>query len=118
VSYLLHLGPVDDIDALIRRLEAEYDLFAHVESTHFHTSFGHLEGYTSAYYTYMWSLVIAKDLFSAFAAAGLFDAATAKRYRDVVLAAGGSRDAADLVADFLGRPYNSDAFRRWLEASS
>jgi thimet oligopeptidase len=118
VSYRLHLGPVDDIDALIRRLEAEYDLFAHVESTHFHTSFGHLEGYTSAYYTYMWSLVIAKDLFSAFAAAGLFDAATAKRYRDVVLAAGGSRDAADLVADFLGRPYNSDAFRRWLEASS
>jgi thimet oligopeptidase len=118
VSYRLHRGPVDDIDALIRRLEAEYDLFAHVEGTHFHASFGHLETYTSAYYTYMWSLVIAKDLFSAFAAAGLFDAATAKRYRDTVLAAGGSRDAAELVADFLGRPYDSTAFTRWLEASS
>jgi thimet oligopeptidase len=118
VSYRLHLGPVDDIDALIRRLETEYDLFAHVEGTHFHASFGHLEMYTSAYYTYLWSLVIAKDLFSAFAAAGLFDPATARRYRDTVLAAGGSRDAADLVADFLGRPYDSAAFRRWLEASS
>jgi thimet oligopeptidase len=118
VSYRLHLGPVDDIDALVRRLEAEYDLFAHVDGTHFHASFGHLEMYTSAYYTYMWSLVIAKDLFSAFAAAGLFDAATARRYRDTVLAAGGSRDAADLVADFLGRPYDSTAFTRWLEASS
>jgi Zn-dependent oligopeptidase len=118
VSYRLHLGPVDDIDALIRRLETEYDLFAHVEGTHFHASFGHLQMYTSAYYTYMWSLVIAKDLFSAFAGAGLFDAATARRYRDTVLAAGGSRDAADLVADFLGRPYDSAAFRRWLEASS
>jgi thimet oligopeptidase len=118
VSYRLHQGRVDDIDALIRRLEAEYDLFAHVEGTHFQASFGHLETYTSAYYTYMWSLVIAKDLFSAFAAAGLFDAATARRYRDTVLAAGGSRDAADLVADFLGRPYDSAAFTRWLEASA
>jgi Zn-dependent oligopeptidase len=118
VSYRLHLGPVDDIDALVRRLEEEYDLFAHVEGTHFSASFGHLETYTSAYYTYMWSLVIAKDLFSAFTEAGLFDAATARRYRDTVLAAGGSRDAADLVADFLGRPYDSAAFRRWLEASS
>ncbi|MDX6319759.1 MAG: thimet oligopeptidase [Nocardioidaceae bacterium] len=118
VSYRLHQGRVDDIDALIRRLEAEYDLFAHVEGTHFQASFGHLETYTSAYYTYMWSLVIAKDLFSAFAAAGLFDAATARRYRDTVLAAGGSRDAAALVADFLGRPYDSAAFTRWLEAST
>ena len=35
-------------------------------------SFGHLSGYSSAYYTYMWSLVIAKDLFSAFDPADLF----------------------------------------------
>ncbi|MDQ1218148.1 hypothetical protein QE411_003003 [Microbacterium arborescens] len=27
---------------------------------------------------------------------------------------GGSRDAADLVADFLGRPYSFDAYRAWL----
>jgi thimet oligopeptidase len=32
-----------------------------------------------------------------------------------VLARGGSRDAADLVADFLGRPYSFDAFERWLD---
>jgi len=36
---------------------------------------------------------------------------------DQVLAAGGSKDAADLVADFLGRPYNADAFNRWLAAA-
>jgi thimet oligopeptidase len=61
--------------------------------------------------------VIAKDLFSAFPATDLFDAPTAQRYKTAVLAAGGSRDAADLVADFLGRPYTSEAFTRWLEAS-
>ncbi len=65
----------------------------------------------------MWSLVIAKDLFSAFAVADLFDAEVAGRYRDRVLAAGGSRDAADLVSDFLGRPYGVEAFERWLAAA-
>ena len=45
----------------------------------------------------------------------LFDTEVAHRYRDRVLAPGGSRDAADLVADFLGRPYGFDAFERWLE---
>jgi thimet oligopeptidase len=43
------------------------------------------------------------------------DRATAKRYREVVLGPGGSRDAAELVREFLGRPYDFDAFRRWLE---
>jgi thimet oligopeptidase len=115
LSYRLHLGAVDDIDGLVRQQQATYDLFAYVEGTHFQASFGHLESYTSAYYTYMWSLVIAKDLFSAFSASSLFDARTATRYRDTILSAGGSRDAADLVADFLGRPYDSAAFTRWLE---
>ena len=38
----------------------------------------------------------------------------ARRYRDRVLAPGGSADAADLVADFLGRPFSFDAFEAWL----
>ena len=84
--------------------------------THKHTSFGHLadEGYGSSYYTYLWSLVIAKDLFSAFDTDDLMAPGVARRYRDTVLAAGGSRDAADLVRSFLGRPTNTDAFDRWL----
>ncbi len=36
------------------------------------------------------------------------------RYRDRILAPGGSRDAADLVEDFLGRPYTFDAYADWL----
>ena len=41
----------------------------------------------------------------------------AHRYRDRILAPGVSRDAADLVAYFLGRPYDAAAFRAWLERS-
>jgi thimet oligopeptidase len=63
----------------------------------------------------MWSLVIAKDLFSAFDRDHLLDTSVAHRYRDRVLVPGGSRDAADLVADFLGRPYDFGAFQAWLD---
>jgi thimet oligopeptidase len=118
LSYVLHRDVPDDITATMRDLQARYDVFGYVPDTHFFASFGHLEGYGSGYYTYMWSLVIAKDLFSAFDKDDMFDTAVAHRYRDRILAAGGSKDAADLVADFLGRPYNFDAFEAWLNASA
>ena len=118
LSYVLHRDVPDDITATMRDLQARYDVFGYVPDTHFFASFGHLEGYGSGYYTYMWSLVIAKDLFSAFDKDDMFDTAVAHRYRDRILAAGGSKDAADLVADFLGRPYNFDAFETWLNTSA
>jgi len=114
LSYHVHHRVPEDTTALVRELQADYDLFGYVPDTHFHASFGHLEGYGSAYYTYMWSLVIAKDMFSAFDEDDLFDQEVAHRYRDRVLAAGGSKDAADLVDGFLGRPYTFDAFEAWL----
>ncbi|MSZ78291.1 MAG: peptidase M3, partial [Actinobacteria bacterium] len=116
VSYRLHQELPADLTARVRELSEQYAAWQPIPGSHFHCGFGHLGGYSSAYYTYMWSAVIAKDLFSAFDHDDLFDTAVATRYRDLVLAAGGSKDAADLVADFLGRPYSSDAFRAWLES--
>ncbi|MBN9618372.1 MAG: Zn-dependent oligopeptidase, partial [Actinobacteria bacterium] len=104
VSYLLHRDRPADQTALVTAAQQRYDLVAGLPDTHFQAAFGHLAGYTSAYYTYLWSLVIAKDLFAAFDPADLFAPEVAQRYRDRILAPGGSRDAADLVADFLGRP--------------
>jgi thimet oligopeptidase len=115
LSFLLHRDRPADHTAAVRDAQARYDLTDYLEGTHFHASFGHLSGYTSAYYTYIWSLVIAKDLFSAFDPADLFDPAVAHRYRDRILAPGGSRDAADLVTDFLGRPFAFEAFAAWLD---
>jgi thimet oligopeptidase len=114
MSYWFHHDRPGDLTAAMRDLQARYSPFPYIEGTHMFAGFGHLSGYSSAYYTYMWSLVIAKDLFSAFDPADLFDAEVAGRYRDRVLAPGGSRDAADLVADFLGRPYTFDAYAAWL----
>jgi thimet oligopeptidase len=117
LSYTLHQEVPDDIAATMRELQATYDVFGYVADTHFYASFGHLQGYGSGYYTYMWSLVIAKDLFSAFDRDNLLATDVAHRYRDRILAAGGCRDAADLVADFLGRPYDFAAFERWLDTA-
>jgi len=100
--------------ATVKQLQGKYTPFAYVEGTKFHTSFGHLVGYSSMYYTYMWSLVIAKDLLTPFEKSGLLAADVTARYRDKILAAGGTKDAKDLVKDFLGRPYDFKAFEKYL----
>ena len=114
MSYWFHTTRPDDLTAAMRELQECYSPFPYIEGTHMFASFGHLSGYSSAYYTYMWSLVIAKDLFSAFDPDDLFEPTVAGRYRDLVLAPGGAKDAADLVADFLGRAYTFDAYAAWL----
>jgi thimet oligopeptidase len=115
ISYWFHQERPADLTARLNELMEQYSLVRMVPDTHFHAGFGHLEDYTSSYYTYAWSMVIAKDLFSAFDPDDLFAAEVAHRYRDRVLAPGGSKDAAELVEDFLGRPYDDRAYRAWLE---
>ena len=56
-------------------------------------------------------------MYTRFAKAGLLDTATARDYADKVLVPGGSKPAAELVKDFLGRDYNLDAYKAWLEAN-
>ncbi|MEQ6902177.1 M3 family metallopeptidase [Nocardioides sp. YIM 152588] len=123
MSYWFHRDPADaaaagttppDLTERMIELQGTYAALPYLPGTHMFASFGHLGGYSSAYYTYMWSLVIAKDLFSAFSADDLFDPEVAGRYRDRVLARGGEDDAANLVADFLGRPYSFDSYAAWL----
>lgn len=89
---------------------------AHVEGSWMILSFVHLDGYSAIYYSYMWSLVIAKDLFTGFDRADLLARPAAVRYRETVLAAGGSAPAVQLVRAFLGRDYTFDAYQAWLDA--
>ena len=103
-----------DTTALVKELTNKVTPYPYVEGTHFQTSFGHLDGYSAVYYTYMWSLVIAKDLFAQFDRANLLAPAIARKYRDLVLAPGGSKPAATLVRDFLGRPFEFKAWEAWL----
>src|SRR5262245_12492354 len=103
-----------DTTALVKELTNRLTPYPFVEGTHFQTSFGHLDGYSAVYYAYLWSLVIAKDLFGRFDKANLLAPAVAKKYRESILAPGGSRPAATLVRDFLGRPFEFKAWETWL----
>lgn len=109
---------VVDTNALVDQLQSKYSPYNHVEGTHFQCNFGHLNGYSAIYYTYKWSEVIAKDMFSRFQGEGVMNLRTAREYRDRVLAAGSSKPAAELVKDFLGRDYDFEAFRSWLDGDA
>nr|WP_217277674.1 M3 family metallopeptidase [Corallococcus exiguus] len=107
-----------DATALVRELQGQYIPFPYLEGTYFHLTFGHLDGYSSNYYTYMWSLVIAKDLFTVFQTKGLLNPEPAQDYRRAVLEPGGSDDAARLVHHFLGRDYDFRAYEAWLNKAA
>jgi thimet oligopeptidase len=106
-----------DMDALVQELLAKYSSFEYVPGTHMYASFGHLNGYSAMYYTYMWSLVIAKDLFSKFDTSDMLNSGIATEYRKRVLDPGGTEDASDLIEGFLGRPYGFESFSRWLNGN-
>jgi thimet oligopeptidase len=107
-----HMGPAPaDLGAAARAFDAKYDMLPPSPDSEWQDAFPHLAGYAAAYYTYRWSIVIADDMFTQFQQHGLRDPATARRYRELVLAPGGTRPAGELVADFLGRPISLDAYK-------
>jgi len=85
-----------------------------VEGNHGFATFAHLMGYSSNYYTYSLSKVIALDFFNQFDKTNLLDGPAAMRYRRTVMEPGGSMSAVDLVQNFLGRPQSYEAFRDWM----
>ncbi len=99
----------EDPMALWARMEAATP-GGHVPGTMFPAGFSHIAThYAAGYYGYLWSLVVAEDLRTAFAADKL-DASVGRRYRDSVLAHGGEVAPQDLLRQFLGRPTDSKAF--------
>ena len=62
------------------------------------------DGYSSGYYSYMWSEVMDADAFAAFEETGdPFDPATAARLEKFILSAGGSEEAEVLYTRFRGK---------------
>lgn len=81
-------------------------------------SFGHIfaGGYAAGYYSYKWAEVLSADAFAAFEEVGLDNEkavqATGKRFRDTVLALGGSIHPMDIFKTFRGREPETEALLR------
>ena len=80
----------------------------------FPNSFSHIfaGGYAAGYYSYKWAEVLSADAYSFFEENGVLDATAGARFRDEILAVGGSRPASESFAAFRGRAPSVDALLR------
>ena len=84
----------------------------------FPNSFSHIfsGGYAAGYYSYKWAEVLSADAFAAFEEerrdGSVLNPATGIRFRDEILAVGGSRPALESFKAFRGRPPSVDALLR------
>jgi thimet oligopeptidase len=107
-----------DLTGLVKRLTNKYSPYPYVEGTHSECSFQYLISHTSEFYAFLLSQVIAKDFFTQFNQLDLLAPAPASRYRDLILAPGGSESANLLVERFLGRPFSFKPWQNWLKNTS
>ncbi len=80
----------------------------------FPNNFSHIfaGGYAAGYYSYKWAEVLSADAYSVFEEKGGLDPVTGERFRDEILAVGGSRPAAESFRAFRGREPTVDALLR------
>ncbi|MEA3192062.1 MAG: oligopeptidase [Betaproteobacteria bacterium] len=80
----------------------------------FPNNFSHIfaGGYAAGYYSYKWAEVLSADAYSFFEENGILDAKVGARFRDEILAVGGSRPAAESFRAFRGRAPSVDALLR------
>jgi oligopeptidase A len=80
----------------------------------FQNSFSHIfaGGYGAGYYSYKWAEVLSSDVYAAFEEEGITNSETATRFRDSILAVGGSRDLMESFEAFRGRKPGVDALLR------
>ncbi len=116
VDLELHTMPADEIDDILD-VEAEIlkkiDMPREITMRHRTPHFAHVfsgDGYSSGYYSYMWSEVMDADAFKAFKETGdAFDQQTAARLREFIYSTGDSRDPAELYTEFRGKMPEIDA---------
>jgi oligopeptidase A len=100
------------------RIVGQMSVLPPLESDRFECAFSHrfAGGYSAGYYSYKWAEVLSADAFGAFEDAGLGDnealAATGRKFRDTVLAQGGSRHPMEVFQDFRGRAPSTEALLR------
>ena len=104
-------GPRVDTTATWAKLSRDTTPFALPPGLHPEAQFTHLvSGYDAGYYTYLWSLVYAQDMFTAFQKGGLENPAVGMRYRRTILAPARALSPDVEVKNFLGRPMSTGAF--------
>ena len=103
----------------LNQVRSEVSVFTPPSWNRMPNSFSHVfaGGYAAGYYSYKWAEVLSADAFAAFEESD-FSADTGHRFRDTVLANGGSQDAMDLFVAFRGRKPSIEPLLRYAGLSA
>jgi len=106
--------PWQSPEALLAEVRREVAVVPRPDYDRFVEAFSHIfdGGYAAGYYSYKWAEVLSADAYSAFEEQGVLSPVTGGRFRDEVLARGGSRPALESFVAFRGRPPQIDALLR------
>ncbi|PZV07250.1 MAG: peptidase M3, partial [Leptolyngbya sp.] len=111
-------GSGETVRQVSQRIAEQSSILKPLPEDAFLCAFTHIfaGGYAAGYYSYFWAEVLSADAFAAFEEAGLDDegaiAATGRRFRDTVLALGGSRHPMEVFKAFRGREPSTQALLR------
>jgi len=99
---------------LLNEIQAKVAVVMPPEYSRFLNNFSHVfaGGYAAGYYSYKWAEVLSADAYSLFEQNGVLDPGTGARFRDEILAVGGSRPALESFKAFRGREPRIDALLR------
>ena len=117
MNYHTRTAPIEgDIIKFEKDALLSTDVLPSVPECIISTSVSHIVagGYAAGYYSYKWAEVLAADGFSLFEEKGIFDKATAAKFRHL-LEQGGSVEAAQLYREFRGHDPEPEALLRQLE---
>lgn len=103
--------PEETAQAFEKRVLAPYNVLPAIPQTSMCQSFSHIfnGGYAAGYYSYKWAEVLEADAFGMFLENGIFDKATADKFRENILSKGDTEDPAELYRKFRGRDPESEA---------
>ena len=105
MAYHGDVPAIQDVDKFEDDTLKELGLISEIESRYRSTYFGHIfaGGYSSGYYSYLWTEVLEADAFEAFKDKGLFDKETANKLKKYVYAAGNTDDLMTQYIRFRGK---------------
>jgi oligopeptidase A len=102
------------LQAVINRVRAEVAVIQPPSYQRFAHSFSHIfaGGYAAGYFSYKWAEVLSADAFGLFEETGILNPETGRKFKNTILAAGGSVDPMVLFKAFRGREPQIDALLR------
>ena len=105
---------VVDAVSFERNAVKDVTIFDDIEGSMVSNQFNHIfsGGYAAGYYSYKWAEVLDADAFSLFKQNGIFDSATAARFRKTILERGGSENPGKLYREFRGQEPSIEALLR------